>query len=711
MKFAACLLLCAALAIPATPQASIRGFQNNQLAGEQKFETDARAATDAAHLREYVDFMAAEPHHAGSPRSKAVAEYVLGLFKQWGLNADIEDLEALMPYPTVRQVEVLGPKPFLATLKEPAVPEDPDSGDANQLPTYNAYGATGDVTGEVVYVNFGVPEDYEWLAKQGIDVKGKIVIARYGKSWRGIKVKVAAQHGAIGCLIYSDPHEDGYYEGDVYTKGPMRPPEGVQRGSVLDMPLYPGDPLSPGWASEKGSKRLSLAEAKSLMRIPVLPLSYADAQPILEQLTGPLVRRAWRGALAITYHAGPGATRVHLKTDYDWSTRPLYDVIATIPGAESPDEWVIAGNHHDAWVNGADDPVSGAAALLETARALAALQKQGWKPKRTIKIALWDGEEFGLLGSTEWGEKHQDELKRKAVAYLNSDSTAKGWIGISGSQTLEEFATEVARSIEQPGTKTNLLEAARLHARQEQEEEPGPEHPQKLFKMGALGAGSDYVVFLDYLGIASMNEGFGGAGKNGIYHSIYDSIYWYRHFSDATYVDGRALSQFTATALMRLAGASVLPFEFVHFATAVSGYLDEIEKEAKDSGHPMTFARLRKQLVELKRNGSRYNALLRTSMGKETLEQRRLDALNSSLMRTERVLTRSEGLPNREWYKHQIYAPGFYTGYGVKTIPGVREAVDSKDWALAEKEAGVVETCLAAMNSVLSQAITEAGGL
>lgn len=711
MKFAACLLLCAALAIPATPQASIRGFRNNQLAGEQKFETDARAATDAAHLREYVDFMAAEPHNGGSPRSKAVAEYVLSLFKQWGLNADIEELEALMPYPTVRQVEVLGPKPFVARLKEPAVPEDPDSGDANQLPTYNAYGATGDVTGEVVYVNFGVPEDYEWLAKQGIDVKGKIVIARYGKSWRGIKVKVAAQHGAIGCLIYSDPHEDGYYEGDVYTKGPMRPPEGVQRGSVLDMPLYPGDPLSPGWASEKGSKRLSLAEAKSLMRIPVLPLSYADAQPILEQLTGPLVPRAWRGALAITYHAGPGATRVHLKTDYDWSTRPLYDVIATIPGAESPDEWVIAGNHHDAWVNGADDPVSGAAALLETARALAALQKQGWKPKRTIKIALWDGEEFGLLGSTEWGEKHQDELKRKAVAYLNSDSTAKGWIGISGSQTLEEFATEVARSIEQPGTKTNLLEAARLHARQEQEEEPGPEHPQKLFKMGALGAGSDYVVFLDYLGIASMNEGFGGAGKSGIYHSIYDSIYWYRHFSDATYVDGRALSQFTATALMRLAGASVLPFEFVHFATAVSGYLDEIEKEAKDSGHPMTLARLRQQLAELKRNGSRYNALLRTSMGKETLEQRRLDALNSSLMRTERVLTRSEGLPNREWYKHQIYAPGFYTGYGVKTIPGVREAVDSKDWALAEKQAGVVESCLAAMNSVLSQAITEAGGL
>jgi N-acetylated-alpha-linked acidic dipeptidase len=390
----------------------MRGFQVKDIAGEQKLERQAQAVPDSARLRQYVDFMAAEPHHAGSPRSKAVAEYILGMFKKWGLNASIEEFEALMPYPTVREVEVLGPKPFVAQLREPAVSQDKDSGDPNQLPTFNAYGASGDATGEVVYVNFGVPEDYDWLAKQNIDVKGKIVIARYGKSWRGIKVKVAAEHGATACLIYSDPHEDGYFEGDVFTKGPMRPAEGVQRGSVVDMPLYPGDPLSPGWASEKGSKRLSLSEAKSLMKIPVLPLSYADAQPILEQLTGPVVPREWRGALPFTYHAGPGSARVHIKTDYDWSTRPLNDVIATIPGSESPDEWVIVGNHHDAWVNGADDPVSGAVALIETARSLAALQTDGWKPKRTIKIALWDGEEFGLLGSTEWAEKHQDELSR-----------------------------------------------------------------------------------------------------------------------------------------------------------------------------------------------------------------------------------------------------------------------------------------------------------
>ena len=440
-----------------------------------------------------------------------------------------------MPYPTVRQVEVLGPKRYVAKLKEPVVPQDPNSGDAHQIPTYNAYAASGDVTGEVVYVNFGVPEDYEWLDKQGISVKGKIVIARYGKSWRGIKAKVAAEHGAIACLIYSDPHEDGYFQDDVYPKGPMRPPEGVQRGSVVDMPLYPGDPLSPGWASEKGSKRLSLAEAKTLMKIPVLPLSYADAQPILEQLTGPVVPQDWRGSLPITYHAGPGAARIHMKTDYDWTSKPLYDVIATIPGSEAPDEWVIAGNHHDAWVNGADDPVSGAVALMETARSLATLQKQGWKPKRTIKIALWDGEEFGLLGSTEWAEKHQDELKRKAVAYLNSDSTARGWIHVSGSHTLEEFVTEVAGSIQQPGTTRNLADYSLHHPPPEDQEQSEPAKKDKTFTIGALGAGSDYVAFLDYLGVASMNEEFAGQTKSGIYHSIYDSIYWYTHFSDTNF--------------------------------------------------------------------------------------------------------------------------------------------------------------------------------
>lgn len=712
MKSLLSSLLCGAIFASTLPaQDTIRGFQAKDLPAQRELEEKARAVPDPARLRKYMDFMAAQPHHAGSARDKVVAEWALGQLKEWGLDAHIEEFEALLPWPTVRQVSVVSPKPFSLKLKEPSVSEDPNSGDPTGLPTYNAYSASGDVTADVVYVNYGVPDDYEYLAKHGIDVKGKIVVARYGKSWRGIKPKVAAEHGAIACLIYSDPHEDGYYDGDVYPKGPMRPEDGVQRGSVLDMPLYPGDPLSPGWASEKGSKRLTRSEAKSLMKIPVLPISYSDAKPILDQLTGPIAPTSWRGSLALTYHIGPGPAKVHMKTDFDWTTKPLYDIIATIPGDDFPDEWVIAGNHYDAWVSGADDPISGAVALLETARTLASLQKLGWKPKRTIKLALWDGEEFGLLGSTEWAEKHQDELKQKAVAYLNSDSNGVGWLGVGGSHTLEQFVTEVAQSVEQPNSKQSLAEAS-IHRKPVDDDPAAPAPPKRdAFKIEALGAGSDYVAFIDFLGVASMNAGFGGAGKSGIYHSDYDSIYWYTHFSDSTFVHGQALARFTTTAILRLADASVLPFEFGHFAKTVSSYLDEIEKEAQKSGHKMDFASVRKQLDAIQANGAAYEASLKTDVTKDSLDAARLVALNRALIQTERVLTKPEGLPNRNWYKHQIYAPGFYTGYGVKTLPGIREAVDAKNWELAAQETSVVASCLEAMNQVVKEAATQAGGL
>jgi len=403
--------------------------------------------------------------------------------------------------------------------------------------------------------------------------------------------------------------------------------------------------------------------------------------------------------------------RVHVKTDYDWSTRPLYDVIATIPGSQSPDEWIIAGNHHDAWVNGADDPCSGAAALLETARTLATLTKQGWKPKRTIKLALWDGEEFGLLGSTEWAEKHQDELRQKAVAYLNSDDTAKGWLHVSGSHTLEDFVANVAGSVPQPGTQTNLADAAINRPPSDDSEEPPPANKPTSFKISALGAGSDYVAFLDYLGIASTNAGFSGQTKSGIYHSVYDSIYWYTHFSDTNRADGKALSQFTATALLRLGDSSILPFEFGHFATTVRGYLDDIQKQAQRSGRKLDFSALEGQLNTLKTNGDKYDALLEAVLLKDTLDPARVGEVNRSLIRSERVLTNPAGLPNRSWYRHQIYAPGFYTGYGVKTVPAVREAVDSKDWASAQKETAVVEHCLEQMNQVVHEAINGLSGM
>jgi N-acetylated-alpha-linked acidic dipeptidase len=704
-------VLVSAGALSALAQGELRGFLPQNAQQEAALEKQARAIPEARRMLKYMDFIAAEPHQAGSPRSKAVADYIAGMMKEWGLDAHLEQFDVLVPYPTVRVVEVLGPKPYQAKLKEPPVPQDPDSSDAGQLPTYNAYGATGDVTGEVVYANYGVPEDYAWLARHGIDVKGKIVIARYGKSWRGIKVKVAAQHGAIACLIYSDPHEDGYFQSDIYPAGPMRPWQGVQRGSVMDMPLYPGDPLTPGWASVPGAKKLPRDEAKSLMKIPVLPLSYGDAVPILQQLTGPLAPESWRGSLPFTYHIGPGATKIHIKTDYDWTNKPIYDVIATLPGSEFPDQWVLAGNHHDAWVNGASDPTSGTVALMETARALGAMAKQGWRPKRSIKITVWDSEEFGLIGSTEWVEKHLDELKQKAVAYLNSDMNERGWLEVSGSHTLEDFATEVGKSVEQPGTNANLIQARLNHQPMQDDPAAAAAKKEKTFTIGALGAGSDYVAFLDYAGIASMNDGFSGMDKSGIYHSAYDSIYWYNHFSDGTHVYGRALSQYTLTALMRLADSDVLPLEFGHFVTTVTGYVNEIEQEAAKSGRNLVFDNIRRQLQALEQSSGEYEAALSQSLAKNTLDRQKLAGLNRTLMQTERALTSPEGLPDRPWYKHQIYAPGLYTGYGVKTLPGIREAVDAKNWGLAMQESLKISDCLGAMNEQVRQATADLQGL
>jgi N-acetylated-alpha-linked acidic dipeptidase len=702
--------LFASVLLPAQSQ-SIRGFLTQNAQEETSLEVKARAVPDPSRMARYMEFMAAEPHQAGSPRSKTVAEYIQGMFKEWGLDAKLETFDVLIPYPTVRRVQVIGPKPYEAKLKEPAVPEDPNSTDKNQLPTYNAYAASGDVTGQVVYANYGRPEDYEWLARKGIEVKGKVVLTRYGMNWRGIKPKLAAERGAIACLIYSDPREDGYFPGDTFPKGPMRPWQGVQRGSVMDMPRYPGDPLTPGWASVEGAKRLPRQEAKTLMTIPVLPISYGDAEPILNQMGGPVAPASWRGALPQTYHVGPGAAKVHVKLDFDWTNKPIYDVIATIPGSEFPDQWVMVGNHHDAWVNGADDPIGGAVSLLETARTLAAMVKQGWRPKRTIKIALWDSEEFGLIGSTEWVEKYQDELKKKGVAYLNSDTNNRGWLGVSGSHTLEAFATEVGKSVTQPGTSQNLVEASLSHKPVDDDTEPPPEKKKHKFTIEALGAGSDYVAFLDFAGIASMNEGFSGLDKSGIYHSAYDSIYWYNHFSDGAHVYGQALSQFTVTALMRLADSDVLPFEFGHFATTVTGYLQEIEREAAAKGEKLEFPRVYQQTQQLMINAVKYEAALKQVVSKDSLDTQRVAELNHTLMRTERVLTTPEGLPDRPWYKHEIYAPGLYTGYGVKTLPGIREAVDAGQWQLATEQARRVAECLSALNDEVSKATQDLQGL
>jgi N-acetylated-alpha-linked acidic dipeptidase len=694
----AALSLAAILLIPpaihSQQEPGIRGFTSDGASAERVLERQFRAVPDPEKLREYMREITEQPHHAGSPGGRKVAEYILAKFRSWGLDASIEQTEALLPFPIERSLELVAPQRFVATLKEPPIAADKDSADEGQLPTFNAYSADGDVTADLVYVNYGIPEDYEQLRKLNIDVKGKIVIARYGRSWRGIKPKVAWEHGAVGCIIYSDPRDDGYFQGDSYLEGAWRPEQGVQRGSVMDMPIHPGDPLTPGWGAEAGGRKLNRSEAVTLLKIPVLPISYGDALPLLRNLKGVIAPEAWRGALPITYHIGPGPAKVHLKLAFDWQVRPLYNVIARIPGAESPDEWIIEGNHHDAWVNGASDPTSGNVALMETARGLAELLKTGWKPKRTIVLASWDGEEWGLMGSTEWAEKHQEELRRKAVVYINSDSTGKGWLGMSGSHSLQAFVNEVARDVDDPrGSGMSVLEAkrARLADQAKTSAERDAIRSRHHVAIDALGSGSDYTVFLDHLQIASLDLGFGGDDGGGVYHSVYDSFHWYTNFSDGKFTHGVALSQTIGTALLRLANADVLPFEFRGTAETLRRYVDEIDKltatgsdteGTATTGRKLDLDPLRSALGKLSKAADTYERAMTHLPGttRRALEAPRLAEINRILYSTERAFRHEAGLPRRPWFKHLAYAPGLYTGYGVKTLPGIREGIEQQQW-------------------------------
>jgi N-acetylated-alpha-linked acidic dipeptidase len=691
----------------------MRGFNASAAEAERKLERQFRASPNPDKLREYMRAITAEPHHAGSPGSRKVAEYILDKFRSWHLDASIEPAEALLPYPLERTLELVEPEHFVAALKEPPVAADPDSTDEGQLPTFNAYSADGDVTADLVYVNYGIPEDYEELKKLNIDVAGKIVLARYGNSWRGIKPKVAAEHGAVGCLIYSDPHDDGFFQGDAYADGPWRPEQGVQRGSVIDLPVQPGDPLTPGWGAEPGGRKLARSEATSLMTIPVLPISYGDALPLLRNLKGLVAPESWRGGLPVTYHVGPGPAKVHLKLAFDWQVRPLYNVIVSIPGSEFPDEWIIAGNHHDAWVNGASDPTSGNVALMETARGLAALLDTGWRPRRTLILASWDGEEFGLMGSTEWAEKHEDELRRKAVAYINSDSTGKGWLSMSGSHSLQAFINDVARDVDDPrGSGTSVLDAKKAHLA-DQAKTPAEREALRSARditIDALGSGSDYTAFLDHLQIASLDLSFGGDDGGGIYHSIYDSFHWYSTFSDGSFVQVAGLSQTIGTALLRLVNADVLPFEFNATAAALGRYVDEIEKNATATGpsgdRRLDVSSLKHAIARLSKSAGEYaRAVERTPDGGHAVPRTaQLAALNQVLYSTERALRYEAGLPRRPWFKHLAYAPGLYTGYAVKTLPGIREAVERGQWDEANRFTAIVSSAVTTFASDVDHA-------
>ncbi|MGH9476839.1 MAG: transferrin receptor-like dimerization domain-containing protein [Terriglobales bacterium] len=683
----------------ATPAPHLMGFAAASSATEAKWEAQFQALPQPANIRANMKYLSAYPHNVGTEREHVLAQWVQKQMQNDGLQAHIEQFEVLYPTPLQRRVTLVAPGHYEAVLKEPPIPGDPTSGQAGQLPTENLYGPDGDITAPLVYVNYGVPEDYDTLARLGISVKGKIVLARYGHSWRGIKPWLAYEHGAVGCLIYSDPRDDGYFQGDVYPKGAWRPAQGVQRGSVMRMPIYPGDPETPGWGSTLGARRLPLSQVKTLQKIPVQPLSYGDAQPLLAALGGPVAPEAWRGALPLTYHIGPGPATVHLLVKYHWGLAPIYDVIGMIPGSEYPNQWIIRGNHLDGWVNGAADPLSGQSVLLEGARALGVLLKQGWRPKRTIVYCAWDGEEPGLLGSTEWAETHAPELEQKAVAYINTDDSDTGYLNMEGSGSLQHFFNLIAQDITDPVTHQSLWLKAKTHALAQ-----ARTAAQKAaildggdLRLGALGSGSDFTPFLQHLGIASANLGFGGEGGGGVYHSAYDDFYWFTHFGDTRFIYERALAQTIGTAVMRLADADVLPLQFGGFAADVLQYQQQIEAEYKQqSGAPaFDFSPLEQSVTTLRSAAKSYDDALAadTSSGK-LLQQPPPDlaALNELLYTSERKLLSDSGLPGRPWYRHEIYAPGLYTGYGVKTLPGLREAIEAKNYAqAAEQEKAIVQ--------------------
>jgi len=748
-KLIACVtLICSsAYAVDGAAPAPLRGYTPEHSTAEVAWEKKFQAIPEADHIRENMRRLSARPHHVGSPYDKDNAEWMLAQLKSFGLDAQIEQFEALFPTPKSRKLELLRPDgtKFIAKIEEPAIKIDPTSNQKDeQLPTYNAYSRDGDETAPLVYVNYGAPADYDVLDSMGISVKGAIVIARYGQTWRGIKPKVAGQHGAVGCLIYSDPKDDGYAVGGTYPDGPMRPADGVQRGSVMDMPIYPGDPQSPGFGAKAGpesaAKLIPLDKVETITKIPVMPISYADATPLLESLGGETVPEAWRGGLPITYRTGPSVAKVHLALAFNWDRKPLYDVVARIPGSTMADQWVIRGNHHDGWVNGAGDPLSGASAELEEAHALGDLLKQGWKPQRTILYCFWDGEEPALLGSTEWVEFHAAELSQHAVAYFNSDGNGRGYFRAEGSHSLENFIDSVTKDIVDPETKMPVWKRERLVSvsratpdlRAEARSRPDT-------RMPALGSGSDYTAFIHHLGIASVNLGYGGEDQaNGQYHSIYDDFYHYTHYSDTDFSYGRALAQTAGTMMMRLADADVLPFQFADLADTIRGYAGEVKrladtmraqtKERNTQIADGTYAALadprKKRVIPAVEPLPPYFNFAPLDQATDDLTAAASDydkafaahgasgatAVNPQLIQSERVFLDPAGLPYRPWFQNMMYAPGFYTGYGVKTLPAIRETIEQKEWtavdpliartaAAIEREAALLKAAARTLNA------------
>ncbi|HVS13520.1 MAG TPA: transferrin receptor-like dimerization domain-containing protein [Thermoanaerobaculia bacterium] len=732
--------LAAAAEGDATP--TLVGFVPERVAAQLELEERFDATLDAEEMVEWNRLMTVAPHHAGSPQARANAERMLALFREWGFDAEIETYHVLFPVPRVRELTLLEPTRFEARLQEDVIAGDATSRLAVEtgLPPFNAYSADGDVTAELVYVNQGVPADYEELERRGIDVAGKIVIARYGGSWRGIKPKVAAEHGAIGCLIYNDPRDDGYFQGETYPEGSFKHERGVQRGSVLDLPLRPGDPLTPMRGATEDAERLDRSDAETLMKIPVLPISWKDAQPLLAALAGPVAPPEWRGALPITYRFGPGPAKVRLRLELDWNLAPAHNVIARLAGAELPDQWVLRGNHHDAWVTGGRDPISGLIGLLAEAKAVGELAKTGWRPRRTLVYAAWDAEEPGLLGSTEWVEHHADELRAKATVYINSDSNGRGFLYVGGSHALERLVGEVAAAVTDPQTGVPVGERLRSALIVG----GPPAEAERLLgggalRISALGSGSDYSPFLQHLGVSSLNVGFGGESSGGEYHTAFDSHDFFRRFVDPGGAYGVALAQVAGRLSLRLAQADVLPFDFADTSRTIGGYLDEVMKMADDARaaaerHNRLVRERRFELAADPQDGlapaktrpevpyfnwaslleardrlreaaaSQSQALAARIRDGSAVPAAAAAAIDRALYQAERALIWEEGLPRRPWFRHHVYAPGFYTGYGVKTLPGVREAIEERSYPEAQTQIAVLAARLDALAAALEEA-------
>lgn len=670
------------------------------------------------NLDTWMKHMSSKPHHVGSPWSKQNAEYAANKFKEWGFESAVETFEVLVPFPKVRKLSMVAPNKVELKLYEPAVEGDKSSEMTKDvLPGYNAFSADGNVTAELVFVNYGLNEDYEELKRMGIDVKGKIVIAKYGRSFRGIKPKIAHENGAIGCIMYSDPKDDGYVVGDVYPVGPYRNEYGIQRGSVLDMPARPGDALTPGYAATKDAERISIDDAPTIMKIPVMPISYADALPLLKAIKGPVVPDSWKGGLPITYHIGPGPAKVNLHLEFDWSLRTAYNPVGRMIGSVYPDEWIMRGNHHDGWGHGASDPISGMVSLMEEARAIGELTKTGWRPKRTLIYAGWDAEEPGLLGSTEWVEHNLKDIKENMVVYINTDGTGVGYLSMGGSHSLEKFINEVIQDVKDPVHDVSL--DSRLRSRMRVREynvgssELNKESESTDLRIYAMGAGSDYTAFLHHAGVPALNMAFGGESGGGAYHSLYDTYEHYKRFSDGDFIYGTTLSKVNGRLVLRLSEADILPFRFVNMVENIGKFIEENKKLSQAieqstqlrnklldnndftiSRNPnktylqperlgqvpeFNFKPLDDAFARLSSSAWKYEEVL-LKFKKGSLSAEKKSEINSLLRKVDQAFTNSNGLPRREWFRNMLYAPGYYTGYGVKTLPGIREGLEERKW-------------------------------